>query len=156
MHLFQVVVYQLVISLLLLFWNLNLWSSPICEPCHHWLRLLDLLLCFHSSVEDWAISTLAKYVLVERSLTPLALYPQIAILLLVQFKLLFSLDVDLLHSFLAIEANYFRITFEQVLAAQARLLHLSELEEACHWLTHWWNVDVASVLTGEQSQFWIA
>ena len=76
--------------------------SPVCESRHDSLRLLDLLLGLDSPVEDRAVSTLAKDVLVEGSLAPLALHPQVAVLLFVQFEFLLALDVYLLHFTVAI------------------------------------------------------
>jgi len=83
-------------------------------------------------------------------LAPLALDPEIAVLFLEQLELLLALDVDLFHLALAVVADDVLIGTEQVLAAQTRLLHLGELEEAHVRAGHRRLKDVAHVVPCKQ------
>jgi len=83
--------------------------SPICEPCYGGLRFFNLLLGLYSPVEDGTVSTLAKNFLMKTALTTLALYPQVAVLLLKKLELLLTLNVNIFHATFAVSTDDFLI-----------------------------------------------
>ncbi len=66
----------------------------------------------------------------QRALTPLALDPQIRIVLLVDAHFLFAFDVDLLFLQLALVTDNFILMREDVLTPKAGLLNHSELAQS--------------------------
>ena len=102
--------------------------SPISETSNGRLCLLDLLFGFDSSVENGTVSALAEDFLMKRSLAALALDPEVAVVLFVEFEFLFSLDVNLLHAILAVAAHNFLVASEQIFTPEARFLDLSKFE----------------------------
>ena len=79
----------------------------------------------------------------------LALDPKVAVTLFEELEFLLSLDVDVLHTVFALVAHDFLVPAEQILAAEARLLHLSELEETNVGVAHHRLENVARMFTGK-------
>jgi hypothetical protein len=105
--------------------------SPICETGNGLLELLYHVLCFYSAVEDRAISALTKDLLVQGTLTTLALNPEITVVLLVKLELLLTFDVDLLHALAAVVTDDVLFRLKQIFATETCFLDDCEFEDAC-------------------------
>lgn len=103
--------------------------SPVGESSDGRLCFFELLFGLDSSVEDWAVTTLAQNFLMQGSLAALALNPQVTVLLFVELKLVLSLNVDFLHFELTVLADDFLGTSKEIFAAKASLLHFGKLEQ---------------------------
>ena len=109
-----------------LWWDL---CSPVSEASYCSLDLFKLLFGFDTSVENWTVPALAQNVLMKRSLATLALNPKVAVLLLVVFELLLSLNVDVLDPRRAIVTDDVLFWFEKIFAPKASLLDFGKLEK---------------------------
>lgn len=79
--------------------------SPVSKAGNHVQSLFNLLLGLHPTVENRAVTALTQNLLVETALAPLALDPQVAVLLLEDLELLLALDVDIADAALTVCAH---------------------------------------------------
>ena len=86
----------------------------------------------------------------QRALTALTLHPQVAILLLILLQLLLALDVDFAHAPLTVFADDLLVAGEHIVASEAGLAHLSELEEADVRVAHRRLVNIAHVVSRKE------
>ena len=127
--------------------------SPVSKPCYGILCLLNLFLRLDSSIEDWAVSTLAKNLLMQWSLTTLTLHPQVAIFLLIELKLLLTLDVNVLHPDLTVFTHDLLSAWKQAFTPKTGLLDFSELKQTHVRVTHCRLEDIPHVIALEKNSF---